>query len=150
MGALHRTSCAKRIRAAGVLTLFLCATGMIPFTGCHSKPVDSATQPVTITFIGWGPATLAELTADQFVLTQFTQKTGIRVKFIVGPESMTDRLQLYLDALQRKSSTPDVLYTDVVWPGVLAEYVVDLKPYTVDGIKLVTPTAVRNNTVDAD
>lgn len=61
---------------------------------------------------------------------------------------MTDRLQLYLDALERKSSTPDVLYTDVVWPGILAEYTVDLKPYTDDEVNLVMPTAVRNNTVD--
>ncbi|HEY6289205.1 MAG TPA: hypothetical protein VIW48_07150, partial [Nitrospiraceae bacterium] len=115
------------------MTLFLCAAGMTGFTGCHSKPGDAATQPVTITFIGRGPATLSELTADRSVLSQFTQKTGIQVKLIVGPESMTDRLQLYLDALERKSSTPDVLYTDVIWPGVLAEYTVDLKPYTADG-----------------
>jgi trehalose/maltose transport system substrate-binding protein len=148
MLAQRRSSRRRRIRAAGAITLFFFATGMIWFTGCHSKPGNDATQPVTITFIGWGPATLSELTADRSVLTQFTKKTGIQVKFIVGPESMTDRLQLYLDALERKSSTPDVLYTDVVWPGVLAEYTVDLKPYTADEVKLVMPTALQNNTVD--
>jgi trehalose/maltose transport system substrate-binding protein len=148
MLAQRPSSRMRRIRAAGAITLFFCATGMIWFTGCHSKPGDDARQPVTITFIGWGPATLSELTADRVVLSQFTQKTGIQVKYIVGPESMTDRLQLYLDALERKSSTPDVLYTDVVWPGVLAEFVVDLKPYTDDEAKLLMPAAVQNNTVD--
>jgi trehalose/maltose transport system substrate-binding protein len=148
MGRLPRTNCVKRVRTDGIVTFVLCATGMMAFTGCQSKPADSAVQPVTITFIGWGPATLPELTADRSVLAQFTQKTGIQVKFIVGPESMTDRLQLYLDALERKSSTPDVLYTDVVWPGVLAQYLVDLKPYTADSVKLLMPTAVENNIVD--
>ena len=148
MLAQHRSSCTKRIRAAGAIALFFCAAGMTGFTGCHSKPGDAATQPVTITFIGRGPATLSELEADRSVLSQFTQKTGIQVKLIVGPESMTDRLQLYLDALERKSSTPDVLYTDVIWPGVLAEYTVDLKPYMTDGVKLVMSTALQNDTVD--
>jgi trehalose/maltose transport system substrate-binding protein len=138
----------QRVRTVSAITLFLCATGIVAFTGCHSKPADSAAQPVTITFIGWGPATLSELTADQSVLSQFTQKTGIPVKFIVGPESMTDRLQLYLDALERKSSTPDVLYTDVVWPGVLAEYSVDLQPYAGEDAKKLLPLAIQNNTVD--
>jgi len=136
MSPVRRTSFAKKTLFARAITLFLCVIAMMALTGCHSKPGDTAAQPVTITFIGWGPATMSELTADRSVLSQFTQKTGIQVKFIVGPESMTDRLQLYLDALERKSSTPDVLYADVVWPGVLAEYVIDLKPYTADGVKL--------------
>jgi len=148
MLVLHRSSCTRKIRAASAIALFLCAAGMTGFTGCHSRPGDANTQPVTITFIGRGPATLSELAADRSMLSQFTKKTGIQVKLIVGPESMTDRLQLYLDALERKSSTPDVLYTDVIWPGVLAEYTVDLKPYTTDGVKLVMPAAVRNDTVD--
>jgi ABC-type glycerol-3-phosphate transport system substrate-binding protein len=148
MLVLHRSSCTRKIRAAGAIALFLCAAGMTGLAGCHSKPGDAAPQPVTITFIGRGPATLSELAADRSVLSRFTQKTGIQVKLIVGPESMTDRLQLYLDALERKSSTPDVLYTDVIWPGVLAEYTVDLKPFTTDGVKLVMPTALQNDTVD--
>jgi len=148
MVTLQQTSYFKKVCTVSAITFFLCATGIIPFTGCHSKPADSAAQPVTITFIGWGPATLSELTADQDVLSQFTQKTGIPVKFIVGPESMTDRLQLYLDALERKSSTPDVLYTDVVWPGVLAQYAVDLEPYADEEVKKLLPLAVQNDTVE--
>jgi trehalose/maltose transport system substrate-binding protein len=148
MLVLHRSTCTRKIRAAGAIALFFCAAGMTGLAGCHSKSGDAAPQPVTITFIGRGPATLSELAADRSVLSRFTQKTGIQVKLIVGPESMTDRLQLYLDALERKSSTPDVLYTDVIWPGVLAEYTVDLKPFTAEGVKLVMPAALQNNTVD--
>jgi trehalose/maltose transport system substrate-binding protein len=145
---LQQTSHFKSVRTVSAIIVLLCATGILAFTGCRSKPADSVAQPVTITFIGWGPATLTELTADRSVLSQFTQKTGIKVKFIVGPESTTDRLQLYLDALERKSSTPDVLYTDDIWPGVLAEYSVDLQPYTGEEAKKLLALAVQNDTVD--
>lgn len=148
MGSLRRTSRAKTIPIYGAITLFVCAAGMVAVSGCHSKPADSGAPPVTITFIGWGPVTLSDLTVDQSILSQFTKKTGIPVKFIVGPESMTDRLQVYLDALERKSSTPDVLYTDVVWPGVLAEYSVDLRPYAAEDAKKLLPLAIQNDTVD--
>ena len=147
MGPVRRTSFTEKNLTAGAFALVLWATAMA-FIGCHSKSGNTAPQPVTISFIGWGPATLSELTADRSVLSQFTQKTGIQVKLMVGPESMTDRLQLYLDALERKSSTPDVLYTDVVWPGVLADYLIDLRPYSADGVQLVMPKAVNNDTVD--
>lgn len=117
------------------------------WSGCRSHPA-STTQPVTVTFIGWGPATLSELTADKSVLLQFTHDTGIDVKFLIGPESMTDRLKLYLDGMGKKSSTPDVLYTDVVWPGVLAEHVTDLNPYLGEETKSLMSAAVQNNMVD--
>lgn len=148
MSPVLRTRFVKKTLRAPVIALLLCAAEIMACTSCHSKPGDAATQAVTITFIGWGPATLSELTADQSDLSQFTKKTGIQVKFIVGPESMTDRLQLYLDALERRSSTPDVLYTDVVWPGVLAEYAVDLWPYAGEDAKKLLPFAVQNGTVN--
>jgi trehalose/maltose transport system substrate-binding protein len=147
MSPVLRTGFAKKTLSARAITLILLVTGMMACTSCHSKSGDIAAQPVTITFIGWGPATLSELTADQSELSQFTKQSGIQVKFIVGPESMTDRLQLYLDALERGSSTPDVLYTDVVWPGVLAEYAVDLWPYAGEDAKRLLPFAVQNGTV---
>jgi len=137
-----------KTRTSTAIRASLCALIALSLAGCHSQTNESAKQPVTITFIGWGPTTLQELTADRTVLEDFTKKTGIQVKFIVGPESMTDRLQLYLDALERKSSTPDVLYTDVVWPGVLADYVIDLKPYASAEANLILPEALKDDTVD--
>jgi len=137
-----------KIQSARSVISFFCVAGALMVASCHSQTADRAKQPVTITFIGWGPSSLSELAADRAVIAQFTQKTGIQVKLIVGPESSTDRLQLYLDALQRKSSTPDVIYTDVIWPGALAEHVLDLKPYTTEEAKLAIPAAVQNQTVD--
>lgn len=81
---------------------------LVLLAGCQqareNRPPASA---VTITFIGWGPATVRELSADEDIIEQFTRASGIRVHFIAGPESMTDRLQLYQKYFESKSATPD-------------------------------------------
>src|SRR5262249_2686955 len=79
--------------------------------------------PPVVTFIGWGPATQRELFVGQDVFAQFSRDTGIRVEYIPGPESMTERLELYRQYFGAKSTTPDVYYIDVVWPAILADQV---------------------------
>lgn len=98
--------------------------------------------------MGWGPATQRELAVDRSVFEVFTQKTGIRVDFISGPESMTERLELYEHYLAARSSTPDVYYIDVVWPAVLADQVVDLNQYLAKEAGDELETQVRNDTVN--
>jgi trehalose/maltose transport system substrate-binding protein len=148
------TRCAQRLNAMGrtpgrlaALSIELLCCAML-CASCGSKPKEPTNQPVTITFVGWGPATLSELNVDRSVFADFTKETGIQVKFIVGTESMTDRLKLYEEAFKKKASTPDVLYTDVVWPGVLSENLIDLKPYLGDEARNLMSDAVENNTVN--
>jgi trehalose/maltose transport system substrate-binding protein len=97
--------------------------------------------------MGWGPATQRELAMDRSVFEQFTQKTGIRVDFISGPESMTERLELYHRYLGAQSSTPDVYYIDVVWPAVLADQVIDLNEYLAKEAGDQLEAQVQNDTV---
>ncbi len=109
---------------------------------------ESPAAPPVVTFIGWGPATQRELSMDQSVFDQFTQKTGIRVDFIPGPESMTERLELYRRYLASKSTTPDVYYIDVVWPAVLADEFVDLNQYLAKDAVDQLEAQVHNDTVN--
>jgi trehalose/maltose transport system substrate-binding protein len=81
-------------------------------------------------------------------LDEFTRKTGIRVKFIPGPESATQRLEMYSKTLQEKSPNPDVYYVDMVWPALLSDYLLDLNPYLAEDAKQQLPFLVRNATVD--
>jgi trehalose/maltose transport system substrate-binding protein len=121
--ALNECTLVRTARFLFVLWIFLLFSA-----GCKSPATNPAT-PAVITFIGWGPATQRELSLDQSVFEQFTQQTGIRVDFIPGPESMTERLDLYHRYLGAQSSTPDVYYIDVVWPAVLADQMLDLNQY---------------------
>jgi trehalose/maltose transport system substrate-binding protein len=85
---------------------------------------------------------------DPTVFEDFTHKTGVRVDFISGPESMTERLELYHRYLSAKSSTPDVYYIDVVWPALLADEMIDLNPYLAKESGDQLDTLLKNDTVN--
>jgi trehalose/maltose transport system substrate-binding protein len=130
------------------LSSFFLLVFVLLSVGCDRTPKsDPASAPV-ITFIGWGPATQRELAMDQSVFEEFRQKTGIRVDFIPGPESMTERLQLYSRYLGAERATPDVYYTDVVWPALLADQMVDLNQYLATEGHAQLEAPLRNDTVD--
>jgi len=87
-------------------------------------------DPVTITFVD--PEWSKDLTEHTVVaddrLKDFTQETGIRVRHLPTPETTLDQLDLIRKLLKQGDSTPDVSGVDVIWPGVLSEELMDLKP----------------------
>jgi trehalose/maltose transport system substrate-binding protein len=112
--------------------------------GC-ARP--SAQEPVTLTFLEeWSNKTFSE--ARQQELQQFTEETGIRVSLLPSPESARQKLVLWRELLQTGASGPDVYGVDVIWPGMLAEYFVDLKPYFGDAVSLQFPALAAIYTVD--
>src|SRR5712692_6713050 len=112
--------------------------------GC-TKP--SAHEPVTLTFLEeWSNKTFSE--ARQEELQQFTRETGIRVSLLPSPESARQRLVLWRELLGTGTSGPDVYGLDVIWPGMLAEYFVDLKPYFANEVSLQFPAMAAAYTVD--
>jgi trehalose/maltose transport system substrate-binding protein len=84
---------------------------------------------VTLTFLGWGPATPGEVSVGHALLDQFTARTRIPVKFIPAPSSVTRQLELMSRYLDAKASPPDVYLLDVILPPVLGDRLLDLEPY---------------------
>ena len=78
------------------------------------------------------------------------QEYNVTVEVLAGPESATDRLGLYLQFFQAQSGEVDVFDIDVIWPGDLAEHLVDL--YQFEGVAEAAaehfPAIVTNNTAD--
>jgi len=110
-----------------------------------TKP--SAHEPVTLTFVEeWSNKTLSE--ARQQELQQFTRETGIRVNLLPSPESARQKLVLWRELLGTGASGPDVYGVDVIWPGMLAEYFVDLKPYFANEVSLQFPAIAAGYTMD--
>ena len=64
-----------------------------------------------------------------------------------GPESATDRLAQYLQFFGAQSGDIDLMQIDVIWPGILAEHLVDLAPYVEDQ-SIYFERIAQNNTVD--
>jgi trehalose/maltose transport system substrate-binding protein len=112
--------------------------------GCARPSVH---EPVTLTFLEeWSNKSFSE--AREQELQQFTRETGIRVSILPSPDSARQRLVLWRELLGTEASGPDVYGIDVIWPGMLAEYFVDLKPYFAKEVSLQFPAMAAANNVD--
>jgi trehalose/maltose transport system substrate-binding protein len=112
--------------------------------GCTRPSVN---EPVTLTLLEeWSNKTFSE--ARQQELQQFTRETGIRVSLLPSPDSARQRLVLWKELLGTGASGPDVYGIDVIWPRMLNEYFIDLKPYFANEIPLQFAGIAANYTVD--
>jgi trehalose/maltose transport system substrate-binding protein len=106
-------------------------------------------ESVTVTFVD--PEWSHDLTEHTVVaddrLKDFTQETGIGVKHLPTPETTLDQLDLVRKLLRQGSSTPDMSGVDVIWPGVLSEELMDLKPYLATELASINADVAASYTV---
>ena len=82
-------------------------------------------------------------------LAQFTRQTGIRVDFLPAPETAQEQLATVRKLLGSGERAPDVYGIDVIWPGILADDLLDLKAYIPkQEIQAHFPQLIANNTVN--
>src|SRR5579863_491787 len=121
----------------------------------------SSQEPVTVSFFDpeWSHDTTPRKLASDAALRRFTEETGIRVNHLPAPESAPVQLAVISQLLQKGSGSPDVIGIDVIWPGILQQYLVDLKSdfskeeasgdaelltnYTVDGRLVAVPYRIN-------
>src|ERR1039457_2216987 len=108
----------------------------------------SVHAPVTLTFVDqeWATTTFNEERERE--LREFTRETGIQVKLLPSPESTREQLALWRELLRQGASGPDVYTIDVIWPGILNETFIDLKPYFANEISGDFPAITASYTVD--
>ena len=113
--------------------------------GCQ-RPVQ---EPITLTFLDpeWSHDARERSLLSDAALQEFTQKTGIAVKHLPAPETSPSQLALIRDLLQKKAPTPDLYGIDVIWPGMLSEYLLDMKPYFATELSTADPEVLGNYTV---
>jgi len=105
-------------------------------------------EPITLTLLDWQYTgeTFAKEYEQEF--QQFTRETGIRVRFLPSPETPQQRLVVLRKLLGTDASSLDVYSIDVIWPGILNEYSIDLNPYFTNEMSAVFPVLAANDTVD--
>jgi len=105
-----------------------------------------AHEPVTLTLLEeWTNKTFSE--GRQQELQEFTRDTGIVVRLLPSPESARDKLALWQELLRTGASGPDVYGIDVIWPRMLDEDLIDLKPYFAREVSAQFPTMAASYTV---
>jgi len=130
---------------SGKMARLICIVLLSLIPECCTQP--SIHEPVTLTLLEeWSNKTFSE--ARQQELQQFTRETGIRVSLLPSPESARQRLVLWRELLGTGASGPDVYGIDLIWPGMLAEYFVDLKPYFANEVSLQFPAITAGFTED--
>ncbi len=118
-------------------------------SGCR-KP---APAPVTVTFLGAWWLQPDELPGADREFREFTRKTGIAIQRPPVPETLFSsldppaQLDLLRKVLQEGGPSPDVLGIDVIWPGILAEDLVDLRPYFSTELSSQDPELASSYTV---
>lgn len=103
---------------------------------------NAATLTISCGSVGQDYETCKKMTTD------WSKKSGHEVKLFTAPNSTTDILALIRQLFAAKSPDLDVIMVDVVWPGVIKDHLLDLKPYSKGIEKEHFPAIVANNTVD--
>src|SRR3984893_1800134 len=120
--------------------IFLVAVAL---QGCRPSPPP----PVTVTVLDPEWSQPDELPGAEQASQEFTRETGILIKHLPVPETSLSQLGLWRKLLQERGGTPDVLGIDVIWPGILDEYLIDLKPYAAPELSSEDPELVASYTV---
>src|SRR5580700_2530370 len=124
----------KTIGIPAILLLLLCS-------GCSRQ---SSHAPVTVTYLDveWDTPDLMPGAAKD--LQDFTQETGIQVKRLPRPDGSFNQLALWRELLQKGNGTPDVVSIDVIWSGMLNQYLMDLKPYFATELSSQNPVVLAS------
>lgn len=128
------------MRIVGIFVILLLSLGL----GCSRQPVH---EPVTVTYldIEWDtPDLMPGLAKD---LQDFTRETGIQVKRLPRPDGSFNQLALWRELLEKGTGTPDVVSIDVIWSGILSQYLLDLKPYFANEATSQNPVVLASYTV---
>src|SRR5262245_5276767 len=78
----------------------------------------------------------------------WAQKTGNKTKVVTSPTSSTEKLALAQQLLASGAPDVDIFSVDVVWPGILGTFFLDLKQYSGGAEKQHFESIIANNTVD--
>lgn len=138
-------SMVKRWLACGLIIVLVFV--VLAELGCQKNGTGGGASGVLLTVIdqGWlssGPRLSPEV-------EEFTRQTGIQVQIMPAPEGAVEQLATWRALLDRRAEAPDVYAVDVIWPGLLADSLIDLRPYVpAEDIAAHFPELIANYTVD--
>jgi trehalose/maltose transport system substrate-binding protein len=116
-------------------------------SGCR-KPA-----PPHVTFLGAWWLQPDELSGEEREFREFTKETGIAIQHSPVPETLFSSLDppAQLDLLRRVlregGPSPDVLGIDVIWPGILSDQLIDLRPDFATELSSQDPQLLSSYTV---
>ncbi len=125
---------AMKPRRGYILAIVLACVGLFSFHALPAATITIActTRGVTLEYCREGAAAWAK-------------RSGHQVRVVAAPSGR--RLDLFRQLLEVGAPDIDVLQIKVIWPGLLAEHLIDLRPYATETGKAHFPDIIRNSTV---
>jgi len=142
-----RSWCIRLQGIGGFILGTICVFALSVALGCHKK--NQAAPEVLLTIIdqSWVDKESQAILNEE--LRRFTEKTGIRVQVMPAPEVAVDQLETWRNLLESGAKVPDVYGIDVIWPGILADNLIDLRAYVPEQeIAAHFPELIKNDTVN--
>jgi len=125
-------------------------SGLLLLAGCRSylagRGAATPDDPKILTMMS-----LVDGADDAFerdTLNRFAaSRHNLQARYIPAFESDDQRLALYKKLFKERSPQPDLCEVDVIWPGMIADDLVDLTPYFRDQLRDFPPELLRSYAV---
>src|SRR6201988_4019548 len=125
----------------------VCLLVFFAVQACHQISPSAPVKTLTLIDQAWSSREYQRRLNEE--LAQFTEQTGIRVEFLPAPETAAEQLATFRKLLEGGANVPDVYGIDVIWPGILADNLLDLRAYIPEQeIQAHFPELIANNTVN--
>jgi trehalose/maltose transport system substrate-binding protein len=135
-----RVAMENRLGTVGLILVLI----LFSEPGCHSSGRDPGITLTVIeqAWLGSDPRLGEEL-------AEYTRQTGVQIQVLPSPEGAVEQLATWRKLLESGAETPDIYAVDVIWPQILGDNLIDLKPYVpVEEIAAHFPELVANYTVN--
>ena len=131
-----------------VLVLVVSSTAIVAQDDMMMEIDCGTDEEVTINYFGDPVGSHPE--AEAATIERFMELCpNITVELNQSSASVTDLLAFYLTAFEAESSDLDVIRVDVIWPGQLAEHLIDLSEIAPqEHIDAQLPALIDNDTID--
>jgi trehalose/maltose transport system substrate-binding protein len=123
------------------------ALAILLLTLLEGSCASPSRAPVTLSYFRLGWSQPDELPSAESLSQKFIRETGIHLKNLPVPENTLDQLALSKKVLEGASG-PDALGVDMVWSGVLAEELIDLRAAFEKEIPSLAPQLLLSYTVN--
>ena len=146
-----RERLSRLIQSANLRCLLVMVTAsallLLTAQGCRGSSKSSAGISLTLIDQSWVDKESQRRLREE--LRRFTDWSGVRVEVLPAPEAAVEQLATWRKLLESGASVPDVYAIDVIWPGILANELLDLKSYIpAEEIAAYFPELIANNTVN--
>lgn len=126
------------------LALIVISAGLVSAGGSGEQPKAAKTVTMIFDAVQQNHDALYQDYAQKYS----SAHPGVKVIVTYGPKNVTDLLGLFLQYFAAKRSDVDIYGIDVIWPGDIADHLVDLNAYGGKGVVgQYFPSMVQNDTV---